>query len=39
MSEIKLNLKEIIEIAIQIEISGAAFYKRLKELTDVKELK
>ena len=39
MSEIKLNLKEIIEIAIQIEISGAAFYKRLKELTEVKELK
>jgi len=39
MSELKLNLKEIIEIAIQIEISGAAFYKRLTELTDIKELK
>ncbi len=39
MSELTLNLKEIIEIAIQIEISGAAFYKRLTELTDVKELK
>lgn len=38
MSELKLNLKEIIEIAIQIEVTGAAFYKRLKELTDVREL-
>ncbi|UCF31347.1 MAG: ferritin family protein [bacterium] len=26
------NLKEIIEMAIQIETSGAAFYKRVKEI-------
>ena len=32
MTDKKLNLKEIIEMAIQIETSGAAFYKRLKEL-------
>jgi rubrerythrin len=37
MSDNKLNLKEIIEIAIQIEKSGAAFYKRLKELADSDE--
>ncbi len=39
MSELKLNLKEIIEIAVQIEVAGAAFYKRLKELSQNAELK
>ena len=32
MTDKKLNLKEIIEMAIQIENAGAAFYKRLREL-------
>ncbi len=32
MTPNKLNLREIIEMAIQIERSGAAFYGRLKEL-------
>ena len=34
MPDNKLNLKEIIEIAIQIERAGAAFYKRLREVAD-----
>ena len=34
MADKKLNLKEIIEMAIQIETAGAAFYKRLRELAD-----
>lgn len=32
MADKKLNLKEIIEMAIQIETAGAAFYRRLREL-------
>ena len=32
------NLKEIIEMAIQIEVSGAAFYRRLKELAPSEEV-
>lgn len=39
MTEKKLNLKEIIEIAIQIETSGAAFYKRLGSLAESEEAK
>lgn len=31
------NLQEIIEMAIQIETSGAAFYKRVKELARAEE--
>lgn len=37
MMEKKLNLKEIIEMAIQIETVGAAFYKRLQELAKTEE--
>jgi len=33
----KFNLKEIIEMAIQIETAGAAFYKRLRELAETDE--
>jgi rubrerythrin len=33
------NLKEIIEMAIQIETAGAAFYKRLAELAETTETK
>ncbi len=33
------NLKEIIEMAIQIETAGAAFYKRLRELAQSPETK
>ena len=33
----KLNLKEIIEMAIQIETAGAAFYKKLNELAETDE--
>lgn len=39
MPETKLNLKEIIEMAVQIEVTGAAFYKRLKELSENTELR
>jgi len=39
MADKKLNLKEIIEMAIQIETTGAAFYKRLRELADSDEAK
>jgi rubrerythrin len=39
MAEKKLNLKEIIEMAIQIETAGAAFYKRLRELAESDETK
>ena len=34
MADKKLNLKEIIEMAIQIEVAGSAFYKRLAEIAD-----
>ena len=34
MADNKLNLKEIIAMAIQIETTGAAFYKKLRELAD-----
>ncbi len=37
MAERKLNLKEIIEMAIQIETAGAAFYRRLRELAESDE--
>jgi len=37
MVDKKLNLKEIIEMAIQIETAGAAFYKRLNELAETDE--
>jgi rubrerythrin len=37
MGDKKLNLKEIIEMAIQIETAGAAFYKRLGELAESDE--
>jgi rubrerythrin len=37
MADKKLNLKEIIEMAIQIETAGAAFYKRLRELASSEE--
>ena len=37
MAERKLNLKEIIEMAIQIETAGAAFYRRLRELAESNE--
>ena len=33
----KFNLKEIIEMAIQIETAGAAFYKKLRELAETDE--
>ena len=33
----KLNLKEIIEMATQIETAGAAFYRRLRELAGSEE--
>jgi len=39
MTDKKLNLKEIIEMAIQIETAGAAFYKRLGELAGSDETK
>ena len=39
MTDKKLNLKEIIEMAIQIENAGAAFYKRLRELAKSDETK
>jgi len=39
MTDRKLNLKEIIEMAIQIETAGAAFYKRLSELAESDEAK
>jgi rubrerythrin len=37
MADKKLNLKEIIEMAIQIETAGAAFYRRLRELSESDE--
>ncbi|MDF1526162.1 MAG: ferritin family protein [bacterium] len=37
MADKKLNLKEIIEMAIQIETAGAAFYRRLRELAESDE--
>jgi rubrerythrin len=37
MTEHTFNLKEIIEMAIQIETAGAAFYKRLTELAETSE--
>jgi len=37
MVDKKLNLREIIEMAIQIETAGAAFYKRLSELAESDE--
>ena len=37
MADKKLNLKEIIEMAIQIETAGAAFYKKLNELAETDE--
>ena len=37
MTDKKLNLKEIIEMAIQIETAGAAFYSRLRELSESDE--
>ena len=39
MADKKLNLKEIIEMAIQIETAGAAFYNRLRELVESDEAK
>jgi rubrerythrin len=39
MTDKKLNLKEIIEMAVQIETAGAAFYKRLRELAESDETK
>lgn len=39
MADKKLNLKEIIEMAIQIETTGAAFYKRMRTLADSDEAK
>lgn len=37
MADRKLNLKEIIEMAVQIETAGAAFYRRLRELSETEE--
>lgn len=37
MTNKKLNLKEIIEMAIQVEIAGAAFYKKLRETAGSEE--
>jgi rubrerythrin len=37
VAERKLNLKEIIGMAIQIETAGAAFYRRLRELAESDE--
>ena len=37
MADKKLNLEEIIEMALQIETSGAAFYKRLREMAGSEE--
>jgi len=39
MADKKLNLKEIIEMAIQIETTGVAFYRRLRELAVSDETK
>ena len=37
MADKNLNLKEIIEMAIQIETAGAAFYKKLREIAESDE--
>jgi rubrerythrin len=37
MAKKTFNLKEIIEMAVQIEVAGAAFYKSLKEKAQSKE--
>jgi rubrerythrin len=39
MADKKLNLKEIIEMAIQIETAGAAFYRKLREIAESDEAK
>lgn len=39
MVDKKLNLKEIVEMAIQIETAGAAFYKKMAETVDSEEAK
>ncbi|UCG37843.1 MAG: ferritin family protein [bacterium] len=38
MTKGKLNLKEIIEMAIQIETAGAAFYGKLREMASSREV-